>query len=90
MHTVLNTLFFNHGAGCGDTSYVRLRDGRTANQGRLEVCRNGQWATVCAQRFNKIDATVVCRELGFSDKGNDIMAFLMKVVVVFHCILQCW
>ena len=37
--------------------------------GRVEVCKDGEWQTLCAQRFNSKDATVVCRELGFSDEG---------------------
>ncbi len=46
-----------------------MQDGTSCTTGRLEVCVDGQWQSVCAQRFNSTDATVACRELGFSDRG---------------------
>lgn len=51
---------------------VRLQGG-TASRGRLEVCVNGSWQTVCNQRFNRTDATIACRELGFSENGATII-----------------
>ena len=38
----------------------------TFTSGRLEIYINGQWGTVCDDSFNLIDATVACKELGFS------------------------
>ena len=34
--------------------------------GRLEVYHNGQWGTVCSTGFYSTEATVACRQLGFS------------------------
>lgn len=57
---------------CGDETQKNVRlVGRSKVSGRLEVCRNGKWNTVCGQKFNSTDATVVCRELGFSDQGEN-------------------
>ena len=36
-------------------------------RGPLELCINGRWATICRDGWTSTDATVVCRELGYSD-----------------------
>lgn len=44
---------------------VRLSDGVSASQGRLEVQWNNEWGTVCNTEFSAQSADVICRELGF-------------------------
>lgn len=45
---------------------VRIVDGDRPGRGRLELCMNGQWGTICRTGFNRPDASVACRQLGFS------------------------
>ena len=45
---------------------LRLVDGRSSNEGRVEICINGVWGSVCDDGWNNNDARVVCRQLGYS------------------------
>ena len=51
---------------------VRLVGGVTNSTGRLEFCANGVWGRVCnkLEYWGPDNARVVCRQLGFSEKGK--------------------
>ena len=45
---------------------VRLvGSGSTISQGRVEVCYNNTWGTVCDYGWGTNDAAVVCKQLGY-------------------------
>ena len=44
---------------------IRLQGG-TAISGRVEICNNNIWGTVCDDSWGIVDAQVACRQLGFS------------------------
>ena len=48
---------------CTSNGEVRL-DGHKSTEGRVEICYNGEWGTVCDNNWGPPDAKVVCRQLG--------------------------
>ena len=52
-------------SSCNDGD-LQLVGGITINQGRLEVCMNGAWGSVCDSDdiFTTDEAIVACRQLG--------------------------
>ena len=48
---------------------MRLVGGRSPNEGRVEICLNSQWGTVCHDLWGTADAQVACRQLGYLSTG---------------------
>ena len=48
-----------------ETGLLRLRDGLTRREGRLEIFLNGKWGLVCDDGFGQDEGDVACRQLGF-------------------------
>ena len=53
---------------CNEGS-VRLANGSVEQEGRLEVCINGVWGSVCDYYWDQSDAYVACKQLGYSNAG---------------------
>ena len=50
---------------------LRLINGTTSNEGRLEICIYNLWGTVCDDSFDTNDARVACRQLRYEvDNGQ--------------------
>ena len=62
VHTQINV------APCSD-GQLRLVGSIVAYEGRVEVCMNNEWGTVCYDYWGTPDSSVVCRQLGYSENS---------------------
>jgi deleted-in-malignant-brain-tumors protein 1 len=53
-----------------NTGDIRLVGGANELEGRVEVCNNEQWGTICDDGWGNAEGRVACTQLGFSDRGT--------------------
>lgn len=58
---------------------LRLVNGNSPSSGRLEILSNGLWGTVCSAHFDKADADVACKQMGY----NHSIQILKKLVLYY-------
>ncbi|XP_019851371.1 PREDICTED: scavenger receptor cysteine-rich domain superfamily protein-like isoform X2 [Amphimedon queenslandica] len=54
---------------------VRLVNGTTPDEGRVEVCINGEWGTVCSTYFDEREIGIVCSQLGYDGQEGLIFQY---------------
>ena len=66
---------------------VRLQDGVSSSNGRVEFCQYRTWGTVCNEGWDDNDARVVCGQLGYSNPEgiNDIPKTLCLLNTFIRC-----
>ena len=50
-------------SGCAEGE-IRLAGGASSTEGRVEICLNDAWGTVCGRNWSTTEADVACRQLG--------------------------
>lgn len=51
---------------------IRLLGGDNFNEGNIEILHLGRWGAICDHTWTVNEATVVCKQLGFSENHKGI------------------
>lgn len=60
IHTAKDTVK----SDCDDWD-LRVMDGSSVREGRVEVCFNQAWGTICNEHYGVADAQILCSQLNF-------------------------
>ena len=52
---------------CNDWD-LRVMDGASVREGRVEICFNNAWGTICNENYGVTDARILCSQLNFESK----------------------
>ena len=74
---IISHMFLDPGS-CEEGA-VRLANGIIEQEGRVEVCHDGVWGSICDEGWDKTDAHIVCQQLGYATTGK----FSIAVAVVY-------
>ena len=66
---------------CEDND-IRLATDSLSYEGRVEICVNGAWGTVCDDEWDNTGASVVCKELRLPSACKFIRMFKCKQVKI--------
>ena len=61
---------------------IRLVNGSSANEGRVEMCLDGVWGTLCGNFWIEVDSLVTCRQLGYNDYSKYFSLTIAKTKIV--------
>ena len=64
---------------------VRLRGGRSSEEGLVEAKINGQWGAICADRWTLFEADPVCKQLG---KGHARSALQVGITIAAQSVMR--
>ena len=54
----------------GDVRIAAARTTSTTITGRVEVCLQNVWGTLCDDGWGNLDARVICRQEGYAEAGK--------------------
>ena len=67
---ILISIIIFVGDGCNNGE-VRLAGGPHPSEGRVEVCYQGRWGSICRTGWDSTEAAIVCGQLGYQSESKD-------------------
>ena len=83
MYTKINAVVNSVGSAC-TYGEVRLVGGNDKYEGRVEVCIENGWHTVCDNGWGVQEAVVVCGQLGYSYTGGKYYIIYVSIIHAKH------
>lgn len=65
---------------------IRLSGEQSLESGRLEICINQAWGTLCSHQWEMRDARVACNELGFQQFYGKLLFNIISLWLHTHCV----
>ena len=62
---------------------VRLVNGSGPHEGRVEVCINEAWGSICSNEWDDKDADIVCKQLGYLPLGQYIKIIITLMLCMY-------
>ena len=66
--------------GCTSGDVRLAGSGSSSTRGRVELCHNNQWGTICDDGWDNSDAEVICKQLKYSSYGTINGAIIIIMV----------
>lgn len=64
---------------------LRLVGGKDELEGRVELCLDGVWGTICDNFWSDLDAAVTCRQLTHGPTGETVTTLVSHCVIAIIC-----
>ncbi len=62
-----------------NTGDLRLANSQSPNSGRLEICFNRAWGTICRNSMNTQGYNVACKQLGYQPYGEFVLCQIQPI-----------